>query len=141
MLFMDRSQTGGDLARNFQSDLWRKPPTAFDQVLERFPFRKLHRIEIAVTALPKMKHGSNIGMANAGRCSCLAYKAPASRFVADKPGVNHLQRNRTSQVDIDCLVSHSHRTAAQLQQRSIFPSEDFVMVESRCQRRSIRADI
>jgi hypothetical protein len=69
-------------------------------------------------------------MAYAGGSTRLPYKASASRFVADKPGVDNLQRHSTSQIDIDRLVGHSHRAVTQLKGRSIFPGKDLVMVES-----------
>src|SRR5215469_12415874 len=129
ILFMNRNQTCGDLARNFQSDLWLKSSAAFDKVPKRLPFHILHRIEIAVTALPKMKHRRNIRMTHARRRPCLPYKAPASRFVADKPRVNHLQRHLTLQIDIDRFVSHPHSPPTELKRRSIFQCKELVMVE------------
>src|SRR5260221_10711098 len=107
---MDRCQTCGDLTNNFQSDFWIKSSAALDEVAQRLPFYILHRIKIALADLSKMKYRGNIWMADAGCSSCLPYKAPARRFIADKQGVNHLQRHRASQIDIDRLVRHSHHT-------------------------------
>src|ERR1700758_4060719 len=101
LLFMDRGQTGGNLARNFHRDLWLKPAATFDEVLQSLPFYKLHCIEIAVSTLPKMKHRGNVGVADTSGSSCFPYKAAASRFIADKPGVNHLQGHCASQINVD----------------------------------------
>jgi hypothetical protein len=66
----------------------------------------------------------------------LPHKSPTGRFVPNQSSVNNLQRHSTSQIDIDGLVGHSHSTTAQLKRRSIFPSDDLVMVElERRQRR------
>jgi hypothetical protein len=62
---MNRDQTGGDLPRDFQSDLRLKTSVAFDQAAQRLAFHKFHRIEIAVAALSQVKHRGNIRMANA----------------------------------------------------------------------------
>ena len=43
---MHRSQTGGELRRNFQRQLYLKRAGALDEVLERFPCDKLHRISV-----------------------------------------------------------------------------------------------
>jgi len=77
-----------------------------------------------------MKHQGDIRVADTSGSSCLQYKTPASRLIPDKPGANHLQRHRTSQIDIDRLVGHSHRTVTQLKGRSILSGEDLVVVES-----------
>ena len=45
VLFVNRSQTGGDLCRDFQRQLYLEPAGAFDEILKRFPFYKLHRVD------------------------------------------------------------------------------------------------
>src|ERR1700756_2883704 len=69
-------------------------------------------------------------MANAGRSLCLPYKAWASRFIADKPGGNHLQRHSTSKVDVHSFVRHTHRSAPKFERLSLCNVENPVMLEA-----------
>src|SRR5271167_2449995 len=46
LLLVHRSQTGGGLRGNFQRQLYFKAARAFDEILERFPLYKLHRIKV-----------------------------------------------------------------------------------------------
>jgi hypothetical protein len=50
LLLVHRSQTRGALFRNFHCQLYLKPPGAFDEILERFPLYKLHRVEVVLTS-------------------------------------------------------------------------------------------
>ena len=61
LLFVDRSQTGSDLGRDFQRHLYLQPPGAFDQFLQRFPLDKLHRVEITLPVLPRWKTEATFG--------------------------------------------------------------------------------
>src|SRR4029077_3213213 len=61
-LLVHCSQTGGDLRRNFQRQLYVNAARASDEVLERFPLHKLHRVEVVLAALlPKWKTEAAFG--------------------------------------------------------------------------------
>ena len=61
LLLVHRSQTGGDLRRDFQRQLHLKPAGAFDKVLERFPLYKLHRVKVVLPVLPRWKTEATFG--------------------------------------------------------------------------------
>ena len=62
LLLVDRSQTGGDLRRNFQRQLYLKPAGAFDEALERFPLHKLHRVEVILAGFAQVEDRGNVWM-------------------------------------------------------------------------------
>ena len=80
---MHRSQTGGDLRRNFQRQLYLKPARAFDKVLERFPLHKLHRVEVVLAGSAQVEDRGNIRVAHAGRRTRFAQETKPSRFVTE----------------------------------------------------------
>src|SRR5262249_1729581 len=45
-LLVYRSQSGSDLRRDLQRQLDLEPAGAFDEILERFPLHKLHRVKV-----------------------------------------------------------------------------------------------
>ena len=49
LLLVHRSQTGSDLRRDFQRELYLQRTRAFDETLERFPLDKLHRVKAVLT--------------------------------------------------------------------------------------------
>src|SRR5215472_2753638 len=51
---MHRSQTGTDLCRDFQRQLYLKAARAFDEVLKRFSLQELHRIEVTAPGSTQM---------------------------------------------------------------------------------------
>ena len=73
-LFVHCGQTGSDLRRDFQRQLYLKPAGAFNEILERFPLDKLHRVEVILTGSPKVEDRGNIRMTNAGCRSCFPQK-------------------------------------------------------------------
>ena len=80
---MHCSQTGGDLRRNFQRQLYLKAARASDEVLERFPLHKLHRVEVVPAALAQMEDRGNVRVAHAGRRTRFAQETKARRFVTE----------------------------------------------------------
>jgi hypothetical protein len=54
-LLVDRGQTLGDLRRHFQRQLHLDPARALDEILERFPFYKLHRVKVILTGFAQME--------------------------------------------------------------------------------------
>ena len=69
VLFVHCGQSGSDLRRDFQRQLYLKLAGAFDEILERFPLYKLHRVEVILTGSSQVEHRGNIWMTNARRCS------------------------------------------------------------------------
>src|SRR4029077_12876871 len=48
-LFMNCGQSGSHLRCNFQRQFYIQPTGAFDEILERFPLYKLHRVKVVLT--------------------------------------------------------------------------------------------
>jgi hypothetical protein len=67
LLLVDRSQTGGDLRRDFERQLYLNLAGAFDEMLERFALYKLHRVKVVLTGSAQMENRGDIRVANA-RC-------------------------------------------------------------------------
>ena len=80
---MHGSQTGGDLRRNFQRQLYLKPARAFNEILQRFSLDKLHRVEVILAASPQMEDRGNIRVTDAGRRTRFAQETKSSRFVTE----------------------------------------------------------
>ncbi len=66
---MHGSQTGSDLRRDFQCQLYLEPAEAFDEILERFPLHKLHRVKVLLTGSAQVENRGNIRVTNARRCA------------------------------------------------------------------------
>src|ERR1700752_5227654 len=73
-------------------------------------------------------------MAHAGCSPCFSHKAPTGRLIADEPSANNLQRDCTSQIDVESLVSHPHSTAPQFKRLSFCILENRVMLEPKLRR-------
>src|ERR1700692_4372012 len=84
LLLVHRSQTGSGLRRDFQRQLNLQPARAFDEVLERFPFYKLHRVKVVLTSSPQVENRGNIRVTNARRHAGFAQKTKARRFITEK---------------------------------------------------------
>ena len=67
LLLVHRSQTGGDLSRDFQRQFYFKPTGAFDQALQRLSLDKLHRVKVVLTGSTQMENRGNIRVTNARR--------------------------------------------------------------------------
>src|ERR1700751_4462451 len=79
-------------------------------------------------------------MAHAGCSPSLSHKAPTGRLIADEPSANNLQRDCTSQIDVESLVSHPHSTAPQFKRLSFCILENRVMLKTKF-RRTVRIGI
>ena len=53
VLFVNCGQSGGDLRDDFERQLYLKLAGAFDEIFERFPLYKLHRVEELLPVLPR----------------------------------------------------------------------------------------
>src|ERR1700730_9591327 len=84
VLLVDRSQTRGDLAADFQSQHRLDRARAFDEAFERLPLHKLHRIKDFALTGTKVINGGNIWMANTRSRSCLPEKTPAPQFFLEQ---------------------------------------------------------
>ena len=82
-LLVHGSQTGGDLRRNFQRQLYIKPARAFDEILEGLSLDELHRVEVTLRASAQMEDRGNVRVTNAGRRTRFAQKTKPSRFVTE----------------------------------------------------------
>src|SRR4029077_7862057 len=77
-----------------------------------------------------MKNGGDVRMTQASSRSGFPYKAPAHGFVLQISRVDDLQRHWTLQIDINCLVSDSHRAPAQLHRSAVLTTYEFIVLES-----------
>src|SRR4029077_15204517 len=64
LLLVDRSQTGGDLRRDFQRQLYVEPAGPSYKVLQRFPLHKLHRVKVVLTGSAQVENRGNIRVTN-----------------------------------------------------------------------------
>src|ERR1700686_4820199 len=83
LLFVHRCQTGGDLRRNFQRQLYLEPAGAFDEILERSPLYKLHRVKVVLTGSAQVENRGNVWVTNARRRGGFAKKAKPRRFITE----------------------------------------------------------
>jgi hypothetical protein len=104
MLSVNGGQTGCHLRCNFERQLSLQPAGAFDEILKRFPFYKLHCVEITIPGSTQMEHGRNIRMTNARRCTGFAEKAKPRRFIAEVSLADDLQSHGAAQIDVERLV-------------------------------------
>ena len=79
---MHRGQTSCDLRSNFQRQLSFKAARASDELLERFPFYKLHRIKVILTAPTQMEDRGDIRVTDARGRARFTQKTKPSRLVA-----------------------------------------------------------
>ena len=54
------SQTSSDLRHDFQRQLCLETARAFDEVPERLPLYKLHRVEVTAPGSAQVKHRCNV---------------------------------------------------------------------------------
>jgi hypothetical protein len=59
-LLVHRGQTGGHLRCNFERQFHLDPTGAFDEFFERFPFYKLHRVEVILAGSAQVQHRGNV---------------------------------------------------------------------------------
>ena len=103
-----RSQTGGDLLRNFQGEPYFKRSRALDEILQGFSLYKLHGVEVTLGASPKWKTEATFG------CRTLA-AARASRMKRSRADSSPryfslMTFNVTGiEVDVERLVGYAHR--------------------------------
>ena len=81
LLFVYRSQPGGDLAGDFQCQLYLKPTGASDEFFERFSLYELHRVKVVLTDCARVEDRGNIRVTNARRCTGFTQKAKPRRFI------------------------------------------------------------
>src|SRR4030095_7969543 len=67
LFLVNRSQTGGDLGRDVQSQLYLKPARALDEILQGFSLYKLHGVEVTLSASPQVEDRGNIRVTDTGR--------------------------------------------------------------------------
>src|SRR5580704_14589514 len=84
LLLVHRNQTGSDLRRNFQRQLYLKPTGAFDKILKRLPFYILHRVKVVMTDSAEVEDRGNIRVTNARRRAGFAQKTKARRLISEK---------------------------------------------------------
>ena len=130
ILLVHRSQTGGDLRRDFERQLHLEPTGAFDEFFERFPLNKLHRVEVIPARSAQVEDRGNIRVTDAGRCACFTQKAKPCRFVVEISCADDLQRHRTVKVHVERFVRDTHRTATQLDRFPIFAGHHLVVLKS-----------
>src|SRR5258708_15948142 len=126
-----RTQTGGHLGHDFECLLHLKLAGMPYELVQRLSIYILHRVEVTVATLPEVKYGSNVGVTHTGCRASLSYKTPASRFVANEAGVNHFPRYSTPNIDIDCLIGHSHPPVPKLERYSIWVLQNPEMFETK----------
>ena len=120
VLFVHCGQTGSDLRRDFQRQLYLEPAGAFDEVLERFPLDKLHRVEVVLAGSAQVEDRGNIRVTDAGRRTGFAQKTKPRRFITEISFADDFQCHRASQIDVERFVSDPHRTATQLDRFPVF---------------------
>src|SRR5271165_4664654 len=83
LLLVDCRQTGSNLCRNFQRELYIEPAGAFDKVLQGLSLHKLHRVEVILAGSPKMENRGNIRVTEASCRAGFTQKTKACRLIAD----------------------------------------------------------
>ena len=114
LFLVHRSQTGGDLRRNVQSQLYLKPARALDEILQSFSLHKLHRVEVTLSASPQVEDRGNIRMTDASRCACFTQETKPRRFVTEIFLADDFQCHGASKIDVERFVGDAHRAATQL---------------------------
>src|SRR4030095_11819615 len=120
LFLVNRSQTGGDLRRNVQSQLYLKPARALDEILQGFSLHKLHGVEVALGASPQVEDRGNIRVPDASRCACFTQETKARRFVTEILLADDFQCHRASKVDVERFVSDPHRAVTQFDRSLVF---------------------
>src|ERR1700758_5504622 len=126
---MDCCQTGGNLRRDFERQLYFKPARAFDEILKSFALHELHRIEITVAASTQMEHRGNIWVADTRRCAGFSHKAKPSRFITEVALADDFQCHGTTQIDVERFVSDPHGASTQLDRFPVFTPGQLVVIK------------
>ena len=119
-LLVHRSQTGGDLRRNVQSQLYLKPARALDEILEGLSLHKLHRVEVILAASSQVEDRGNVRVADAGRRTRFAQETKARRFVTEILFADDFQCHGASKIDVERFVGYAHRAVTQLDRSPVF---------------------
>src|SRR4029077_15412166 len=123
-------QTGSDLRRDFQRQLYLKPAGGVNEILERFPLDTLHRVEVILTGSPKVEDRGNIRMTNAGCRSCFPQEPKPRCLVTEISLADDFQCPGAAQIDIEGFVSHAHCAPTQLDRFPVFALHQFVMLKA-----------
>ena len=62
-------------------------------------------------------------------CPGFTHKPKPRRFITHVPLTDDFQGHRTTQIDVERLVSYPHRTATQLDRFLVFTRHQFVVVK------------
>src|SRR5208283_1622378 len=80
-----------------------------------------------------MEHGGHIWVTDAGRRPGFAEKAKPCRFITEISFTDDFQGHRAVQINVERLVSDSHRAATQLERFPVFTRHQLVVLKSfRC---------
>src|ERR1700704_5393611 len=101
-----------------------------DKVFQSLPLHKLHCVEIAVPCSTKVQYRGNVRVTKAGRGASFAQEMMLGRLVSEISFADDLQRHVASQIDIECLVSHSHGSMSQLDGLPVFPGHELIMLQA-----------
>src|ERR1700730_6694706 len=129
-LFVHCGQTGSDLRRDFQRQLYLKPAGAFDEILEGFPLYKLHRVKVILAGSPKVEDRGNILMAHLCCCAGFAQKTKPRCLVTEISLADDFQCHGAAQIYIERFVSDPHRTATQLDGFPVFARHQLIVLKS-----------
>ena len=99
LLFVYRSQPGGDLRHDLQRQLYLQLTGASDEFFERFSLYELHRIEVTASGFAKVEDRRNIRVTNARRCTGFTQKAKPRRFITKVSLANDFQCHGTTQIE------------------------------------------
>src|SRR5271165_3718922 len=130
MLFVNCRQPGSHVRGDFQRQPYVQSACAFDEILERFSFNKLHRVEVILSGCPQMEDRRNIRVANARRYTGFAQKPKPGGFITQVSLADDLQCHEAVQIDVERLVSHPHRATTQFERFPVFAHHQLVVVKS-----------
>jgi hypothetical protein len=74
VLFVNSGQSGSHLRRNFQRQFYVQSASALNEVMERFPLYKLHRVKVTAPGCAKVEDRRNVRVANACCCPGFTHK-------------------------------------------------------------------
>ena len=120
ILFVDSSQPGGDLRRDFQCQLHLQATRTFDEFFERFSLYELHRVKVVLAGSAQVEDRGYVRVTDAGCCTCFTQKSKPGRLITEVSLTDDFQSHGAAQIDIERFVSDPHRTAPQLD-RSLSP--------------------
>ncbi len=109
----------GDLVNNIECQChWHRSP-ALDNPVQRFALHEFHGVEIVTVLLSKMKNRGDVRVAKASRGTSLTDKSEARRFIVQVARIDYFERHRATKIAIEGPISHTHRTATQLDRRTV----------------------